>query len=246
MATTQPPSIPQTSSSSFFLKETWNIVNIFLNDTVKKFFPEIAHLSPIILIFGAAIYSLFTLNKSLAFLAASGVEAHLFSRLFKQLGGYFVTPTSGVIDGPLSSDCSSTFQTTTFSRFKMLLEDGLRKQFPNQSLYFLSFVAAYCYQGMKAFSREISELGPSYSSRPYIALYITIPILLAVYSLYLLLKGCDSLVTIFFSILLGGIIGVFISGQNTILFGKESVNVLFVPSLVERKGMDFVCVATKG
>jgi hypothetical protein len=46
------------------------------------------------------------------------------------------------------------------------------------------------------------------------------------------------------TIALAAVVGYLISYQNVELFGKESINMLFIPPLVKRSGMDYVCVTT--
>ena len=125
------------------------------------------------------------------------------------------------------------------------MEQGLKTTFPNQPLYFIAFAASYCLQSMMFFSKEASELGPQYSNRPYLAM-VGAGIFLALFSIYLLIYGCDSIFTIFFSIFVGALIGLLICYQNYLLFGKDGVNLMFIPPLARRTGMDYICVKRAG
>jgi hypothetical protein len=92
-------------------------------------------------------------------------------------------------------------------------------------------------------SEECSEFGPQYSNRPYLAL-ISSGMFILLYLIYLLSYGCDSWLPLLFTILLGLFVGYFISTQNYLLFGKNSINLLFLPTLGRKSGMDYICVTT--
>ena len=180
-------------------------------------------------------------------LSGSTVEAYLIYNALSSVGAYTVTPLLGVIDAQLPEDqrkfCKSFFQTLTPSRFDYLMSKGLRANFPNSPLYFISFAAAYCIQSMYFFSEECSELGPQYSNRPYLAI-IASAMFILLYSIYLLAFSCDSGFTLMFTIILGLLAGYLICYQNFLIFGKSAVDLLFIPSLARRTGMDYICVTT--
>jgi len=131
----------------------------------------------------------------------------------------------------------------TPNRFSAFLKQGIVNTFPSTAMYFIAFASAYCIQSLSVFSEECTELGPAYSNRPYISILGAI-MFIVLYALYLISYGCDSMLTIFGSVLMGGIVGSFICFQNYTLFGKESVDLLFVPPLLKRSGMDYICVST--
>ena len=209
--------------------------------------PEIGHLSPIILSIGTAFIALVTLNFPLMILSGSTVEAYLIYNVLSSASAYTVTPLLGVIEGQVPPDqrkfCKSFFQTLTPSRFDYLISKGLRADFPNSPLYFISFAAAYCIQSMYFFSQECSELGPQYSNRPYLAM-IASAMFILLYSIYLLAFSCDSAFALAFTIIIGLFVGYLICYQNFLLLGKNSVGLLFIPSLARRSGMDYICVTT--
>jgi hypothetical protein len=208
--------------------------------------PEIAHLSPVIFIFATGFLALTTLNSTLGYFSASSAEAYLIANFFTATGQYLVTPTNGVVSQSSTGvACKSTFQTLTPTRFRYLMGEGVKEEFPHMSLYFLSFAAAYILQGLNFFSQEIQQLGPQYSSRPQLALLGAVMIIL-LYTLYLIIYGCSSTSSLLFSLALGIFVGVMIAYQNYLLFGKTSVNMLFVPPIARRKGMDYICVTAAG
>jgi len=209
--------------------------------------PEIGHLAPIILSIGTAFVALVTLNFPLMMLSGSSIEAYLIYTALSSASSYTVTPLLGIIEGQLPPDqrkfCKSFFQTLTPSRFDFLMSKGLRAEFPNSPMYFISFAAAYCIQSMYFFSQECSELGPQYSNRPYLAI-IASAMFILLYSIYLLAFSCDSGFSLGFTIVLGLLVGYLICYQNFLLFGKNAVDLLFIPSLAKRSGMDYICVTT--
>jgi hypothetical protein len=208
-----------------------------------KMGPEIGHLAPLIFTGAALFLSIVTLNKPLAYFAASSAEASLFYKLISSLSAFIATPANAETEQSPGA-CRSYFQTLTSSRFKWILGNGLVPAFPNYALYYLSFAAAYFINGMLAFSEEASNMGPRYSNRPYIAL-LGSTLFIILYMLYLYVYGCDGFLSLFFTILLGLLVGFLISFQNIALFDKSSVSVLFIPPLVKRSGMDYICVTTQ-
>jgi hypothetical protein len=205
-----------------------------------KIAPEIGHLAPIILSFGTLFMAVLSLSYPLAILSLSSVEAFAFYSVLSKMGTYIATPFSGIQSGTQSKNCVSQFQTITPSRFNLFMKNGLVREFPNSPIYFISFAAAYCIQSMYFLTDELSELGPSYSNRPYIAI-ISAAMFILLYTFFLLAYSCDSIFSIGISCVLGLLIGYFISSQNHALLGKDGINILFIPVLAQRSGMSYVC-----
>jgi len=205
-----------------------------------KIAPEIGHLAPIILSFGTLFMAVLSLSYPLAILSLSSVEAFAFYSVLSKMGTYIATPFSGIQSGTQSKNCVSQFQTITPSRFNLFMKNGLVREFPNSPIYFISFAAAYCIQSMYFLSDELSDLGPSYSNRPYIAI-ISAAMFILLYTFFLLAYSCDSIFSIGISCVLGLLIGYFISSQNHALLGKDGINILFIPVLAQRSGMSYVC-----
>jgi hypothetical protein len=98
---------------------------------------------------------------------------------------------------------------------------------------------------MMFFSKECSELGPRYSNRIYLAI-IAAAMFVLLYTMYLLVNGCENFFSLTSTALIGAFIGYLICYQNFFLFGKSAVDLLFVPIIGRRSGLDYVCVRTKG
>lgn len=225
------------------------IMKILLLPTDKSVLsvaPEIGHLSPVIFTLGSLFLSIVTLNYPVFLFSFASGEATLIHSLFSSIAQYFITPFLGQMSDKKrdSSSCKSYFQGMTPMRFSALLSKGNANEFPNTALYFITFAATYCIQSLSVFNEETSELGPAYSNRPYIALAGGL-MFIVLYMLYLSTYGCDSIFTLIFSVIIGAIVGSFLCYQNYILFGKSGVNLLFIPTLEKRTGMDYICVSTR-
>jgi len=197
-----------------------------------KLVPEIGHLAPVILTMGTLLLATVTMNYSIFMFGVASIEAIIAKSAIGKLGGYLITPIGGVSETQ-PAECKSYFQNTAPFRFRSLVGKGLRDDFPNSPLFFITFASAYCIQSLLLFTNECSELGPQYSNRPYIAI-LAAAMLIILYSLYMVVYGCDSPLIIFFTVIVGAIVGFLLCQQNYILFGKNSVNLLFVPVLAKR------------
>lgn len=202
--------------------------------------PEIGHLSPLILTIGSLFMAISTLNYAYAMLSVTSFEALAIHSLLHTVSDYTASSESGPEDRTQNPACSSYFQTLTPSRFRSILDHGIIPTFPNTALYFLSFISAYCIQSLLVFSNECSELGPQYSNRPYLAI-ASACLFLILYALYIYVNSCSSILSLAGTIALGSLIGVLLCYQNTLLFGKSSVNLLFIPEITRRSGMDYIC-----
>jgi hypothetical protein len=207
--------------------------------------PEIGHLSPVIFTLGSLFLSIVTLNYPIFLFSLASGEASLIHTAISAISSYFITPLAGAMTDNKrdNQECKSYFQGITPMRFTAFLHKGVANDFPSSPLYYISFAAAYCIQCISVFSEECSELGPSYSNRAYIALMGAVMFVL-LYSLYLTTYGCDTMIVIICSIIIGAIVGSFLCYQNYVLFGKSGVNLLFIPPLEKRTGMDYICVST--
>lgn len=240
-----PAPAPVIDTKSWFdkLKE---FIFIPVDKVLLRSAPEIGHLAPIISIFGTLFFAALTLNPSIALMGVGAIEASLLHSVLGTLGAFFTTPFAGVkteVDSEKEAKCSSVFQTVTPSRFKLFLESGLRKTWPNAPLYYLSFFAAYCIESMLFYNKETENLGPAYSNRPYLASIAAI-LLLSLYFVYLLVYGCEGMFSMIFSIVTGIVVGLLICMTHYAIFGKENVNVMFIPPIMRKENLDYVCVAT--
>ena len=230
------------------VKRFYDYILIPTDQTIWSILPELGHLAPVIMIMGSAFFAIVTMNYPLSVFSASSVEAFWILSWLQSLSHAVASPTMFMRQEEETKEqklsCKSRFQITTPSRFSAFMSQGLVEEFPNSALYMISYAISYLVQSLTYFTTEMENLGPAYSNRPYLAL-ISGGLFLSLYVAYLLVFGCDSLTSMFAAILLGLFIGFLIANQNALLLGKSSVNVLFIPEIAKRKGMDYLCVTTK-
>lgn len=221
------------------------ILYTLLISPVEARFAELSLFSPAIFTLGSLFISFITLNYPIFLLSIASGEALLLQNVLKGVSSYMATAESIQSSKDIGKDvkCKSKYQGSESTKFKYLLDNGLSAPFPNSALYFLSFASAYCIQSMSFFSKESYERGSAYSSRPYIA-YISAGLSIILFSIFLLINTCDTPLGVILSVILGLLIGFTLCYQNYLLFGKAGVDLLFIPPLVERKGMDYICVST--
>lgn len=230
-----------------FVNKFYEYILLPADQSILQILPELGHLAPVIMTVGSGLFALLTLNASLGMFALSSVEAYAILSWLQSLAHVAATPTLFFRSDPSTPSqtqaCASRFQMITPSRFDFFMKRGLLADFPNAPLYMMSYATGYILQSFAFFNKEIENLGPAYSNRPYLAM-IAAGLFISLYSAYIAMYGCDSLLSMFTAILLGLFVGYLISNQNALLFGKWSVNVLFTPELSKREGMDYLCVTT--
>ena len=211
-------------------------------------FAEMGHLMPTILTGGAFVLSAITLNYPMFMLGVSSVEASLIFVLLRYISDYAITPKLGVMSPAdvqnRSPQCSSFFRTSSTARYRAEMENGIKGAFPNYIIFYIVFAVMYCIQALMFYSKECTAMGPKYSNRAYTSI-IAGSLFVLLYVIYFLMFGCVSFLNILVSAIFGATFGYLICNQNVRFFGKDSVNILNIASLKERKGMDYVCVTTK-
>jgi len=242
-ASTSKPSDPPSKKPGFF-ESLFEILLIPVDKAVVQVAPEIGHIAPVIFTVGSLFMATVTMNIAYLVLALTSFESLAIQSVIAKVASYASTAASSTAPEPDdTSKCASYFKSLTPPRFKSFITHGIKNTFPNSPLYFISFAAAYVIQSLFFFSQECSELGPSYSNRPYLAIAGAAMFVL-LYALYLLSYGCDSVLVLAGSIVVGSLIGALLCYQNIVLLGKPSVNLLFIPELSRRTGMDYICVTT--
>ena len=225
--------------------DTMSKVYSFVVGPINSRFSQLALFSPAIFTLGSLFISFITLNYPIFILALASGEALLIQNGLRSVSNYLATTQS--IDSSLligkDPNCKSKYQGSESTQFKHLLDDGKATPFPNSALYFVSFASAYCIQCMSFFSEECYERGQAYSSRPYLG-YISAAMSIILFSVFTLLYSCDTPLGIILSVAVGLLIGFSVCYQNFYIFGKEGVDLLFIPPLVSRSGMDYICVST--
>jgi hypothetical protein len=236
-ASPPPPTKALTSSMS-------NVYNTVVSP-IETAFLEISKFTPVIFTLGSLFISIFTLNYPIFLLSIASGEAFLIQSVLKNVSAYMAT-SEGMEESKdvgRNPKCKSKYEGSVASRFKSLLDGGIANSIPNSSLFFLSFASAYCIQSMSFFTEESYERGASYSSRPYLG-YIAASLCVVLFSIYNLMYQCATPIGVIISVILGLLVGFSLCYQNYLIFGKLGVDMLFIPPLVSRSGMDYICVST--
>ena len=201
--------------------------------------------SPAIFTLGSLFISFITLNYPIFLFSIASGEALLIQNGLKGVSSYLNTVESVQEAKSLgkSEKCKSRYEGSESTKFKYLLDNGISVTFPNSALYFVSFASAYCIQSMLLFTQECADRGSSYSIRPYLGAG-SASMCIILLSLFILLNSCDSPLGVILSVVAGLLVGFTLCYQNFLLFGKPGVDMLFIPPLVSRSGMDYICVST--
>jgi hypothetical protein len=217
----------------------------FVISPCESKFAELSNFSPVIFTLGSLFISFITLNYPIFLFSVASGEAMLLQNVLKGVSSYMATADSIKESQGTGKDpkCKSRYQGSESTKFKYLLDNGLSTPFPNSALYFISFASTYCIQSMSFFTQESYERGSSYSVRPYMA-YISAALCIILFSIFTLIYSCDTPLGVIFSIIAGLLIGFTLCYQNFLLFGKSGVDMLFIPPLISRSGMDYICVST--
>jgi hypothetical protein len=121
---------------------------------------------------------------------------------------------------------------TSAQLFPTLIPQG---GFPHPTLFFIAGSLSYLNGALISFSDVFERIGGEYSSKSGIALILTFLSLAALISYYVTTSQ-TTFGTSLLTILLAFIVAIILLQINTLIFGKESVNILGVPTLVSTTG----------
>jgi hypothetical protein len=128
----------------------------------------------------------------------------------------------------VSRECTSGFQSPTLQSMSSFFKVSPQSSFPSPPVFILTTAVVYVITAMQGFSQELSELGPGYSTRYYIGIFLSL-VLLFIAASYRFLTGCDAFGTILLSLLFGFALGITLCWQNNTLFGRDATNILGIP-----------------
>ena len=195
------------------------------NEAVKDFFGKT--------IFPVAKHLFQILPEAVfVFLVLFSILTQNFVLIFAVIGkgvGYFTDGSN------LSVGCEAGFPTSvssyaTLSLFRSLTQ-GL--SFPSHSIAVISTLIGYLLSSLITYSKELKQLGGGWELRIPIAVTLSF-LTLTAFVLFRYIAGCEGFGTIVGTLILGLGIGTALMFQNLNLFGKESVNVLGIPTLESR------------
>lgn len=210
------------------------------NEAVKDFFgrtifPVAKHLFQIlpeaVFVF-LVLFSILTQNFANGVLAFTLIESVLIFAVIGK-GVDFFTSSAGPSGRP--AGCEAGFPTSvssyaTLSLFRALTQ-GL--SFPSHSIAVISTLIGYLLSSLITYSKELKQLGGGWELRVPIAVTLSF-LTLTAFVLFRYIAGCEGFGTIVGTLVLGLGIGTALMFQNLNLLGKESINVLGIPTLESR------------
>ncbi len=211
------------------------------NEAIKQFFggtifPVMQHLGKIlpdaVFVF-LVLFAILTQNFANGVLAMSLIESTLAFSIIGKAVEYFAP---GGVNTDVNPACEAGFPSQTYSYSSLSIFSALigkSSSFPSHSIAVVSTLVGYLLTALFQYRSELRQLGPKYEAR--IPIGVTLSFLtLTAFVLFRYIAGCENLGTIVGTLLIGILLGTLIVYQNAALFGKESVNLLGIPTLESR------------
>jgi hypothetical protein len=206
----------------------WSKFKTFLGSSVFTSIDELQRLIPDSLLFGSLLLYILTQNISYGIFAVFLFESSLAHSLIS----WIFTQTSGPSESrspDMLLKCKPGYKTPRYDINRIFTHLG----YPSFATYSITSIATYLGLSMTSFKQTLDTMGIEWSSRYNMSVgFIVLFVLLFVISR--LMKSCDSIGEIMVAGLLGLIVGLIFYFVNTSIFGKESVNFLGLPFLVEK------------
>lgn len=204
---------------------------------------ESFRLLPDSLLYGTGLLSLVTYQTPMLFLfgvvAVSFVASNLIGTAMNTLMPQDVPPAKA------SHACIPGLYSPSAERITLLSELANTSGFPSVPMFVLATTLAYCISNVIQQSDILNELGPDFKAKIPTILTLS-AIFIFVFTLYLMINGCNSFMTIMASLLLGTVLGGLCSIVIPTIFGQEAINILGLPLFVRRDnaGMPlYICAA---
>ena len=229
MKTYSPLKIQNGGNNTFLTMENFDY---FFKTYIKSNLVEQIRILPESVIFGVAIIALVTQSFSSSILLLSMMETLLVGSSLKNLFTYidfFHTAPS-----PYQDD--TCLPASSFPSIETLLNftsKDIKSSFPSFPILFLTTAASYIITSMYTQKEELEALGSAYSSRYYIAIFVSF-ILLFSLSAYRIAFNCEGAGVVILSLVLGILLGALFIYQNNLLFGRDSTNLTAIPLLKDR------------
>lgn len=204
----------------------------FFKTYIQSNLVEQTRILPESVLFGVGIMALVTQSFSSSILLLSLFETLLIGTGLKNLFTYI----DFFHTSPLQYQDSTCLPASLFPSIERLLNftsKDVKSAFPSFPILFLTTAASYIISSMYAQKEELEALGPEYSSRYYIAIFISF-ILLFSLSAYRIAFNCEGAGIVILSLVLGIILGALFVYQNNLLFGRDSTNLTAIPLLKDR------------
>ena len=206
-----------------------------IDDTLVPIVTEMMRIFPDGLVITSGLYALFTLSFPFGIFFGSMVEATAIFHGIRHATSYLGVAPVSASSKTYTHICRTGFTQPTTSLLSMSLfgSEAVQNPFPSPQIYILAAASAYIFTSINRQSKELSALGPSYSSRYYISL-IFLTVLLFLFVSFRIAYNCESFGITMMSVPIGLFIGVLLVQQNANLFGAESVNLIGIPLLQSR------------
>jgi len=210
------------------------------NEAIKQFFtgsfyPVVRHLFQILpdaaFVF-VVFFSILTQNFAFGVLSLTLIESTLAFLLIGSGVGYFTGP--GGLETP--DACQAGFPSSVSSYATLSLFNGFtatKGLFPSQPVALVSTLVGYVLTALYQYAPEFKQLGHNYELRTPLAITLGFLVLTA-FVLFRYIAGCENLGVLMGTVIVGIILGTILTFQNVTVLGKESVNLLGVPTLESR------------
>lgn len=189
---------------------------------------EVIRLIPDGLFVGTGLFALMSQNYPIAMLFLTLFETLLITVGLQNLFGYISLPDVLPNAAAVGRQCVSGFQSPTLQTMSIFFQLPVKSAFPSPPVFVFATACVYVLSCMQSFINEMEELGPGFSTRYYLGIFLTI-ITLSIVTLFRFLTRCDSWGVLATSLLAGLMLGLALCWQNKTLFGKEAINLLGVP-----------------
>lgn len=190
---------------------------------------EVIRLIPDGLFVGTGLFALMSQNYPVAMLFFVLFETLLITVGLQNLFGYISFPDVVPSGESMGSKCISGFQSPTLQTMSLFFKMGTTSAFPSPPIFVFTTAAIYVISCLQKFIPEMEGLGPGFSARYYMSIVLSFLVLFIV-ATYRFLTKCDSFGIIALSIVGGFVLGLVLCQQNTLLFGKEAINLMGVPT----------------
>jgi hypothetical protein len=212
-----------------------NLKETFVDDTVLPVIQEMMRIFPDGLVITSGLYALLTLSFPFGIFFGSMLEATALFHFIRWIISYLNISPISASSKSYAHICRTGFTqpTTSLLSMSMFSSEALPNPVPSASIYILSVASAYIFSTLNRQSKELSALGPGYSSRYYVsAIFLTV--LIFVFISFRISFGCESFGIVMMSVPIGMFVGAMLVQQNVSLFGAESINLVGIPLLQGR------------
>jgi hypothetical protein len=204
----------------------WDKVKNFLYGSVITSLDEIQRLIPDSIMFGSLFMYILTQNISFGVFALFLFESMISHRII----AWGFSQTVGNSRSDIALKCRPGFRTPRFEVDRIFA----RNTYPSYGMYSITSMATYLGLSVGSFKNTMDSMGGDWGTRYPVAVAFIIA-LLSLFILVRYLRGCDSLSELLIAGVFGALIGFAFYFVNSALFGKEGMNFLGLPYMVEKQ-----------